>query len=304
MTSLAAAPARRGRARPHVPGRRDISGAVGVRERRAGRARRGAQPPGGEAASVGADRGTRPAARRPHARERASARRRAARRHRPGGRGRHRGSCCWTSRLQGWTMPRAALDDVDRHVARRARLRRAPRRARHAHHLPGVRADPGARLREDDRRRHAGGDPNRQASRGRLPRREGSEACCSLTDVSVHYGRIAAVNDLSLEVNQGELVGLVGHNGAGKSTTLMDDHRRPAALGGADHLRGALDRRASRPTRSCAGGSRSSRRAAESSVGSRWARTCTSARPPGATGARHRRTSRRCASAFRCWGRY
>jgi branched-chain amino acid transport system ATP-binding protein len=41
-----------------------------------------------------------------------------------------------------------------------------------------------------------------------------------LTDVSVHYGRIAAVNDLSLEVNEGELVGLVGHNGAGKSTTL------------------------------------------------------------------------------------
>ena len=41
-----------------------------------------------------------------------------------------------------------------------------------------------------------------------------------LSDVSVHYGRIAAVQHLSLEVNQGELVGLVGHNGAGKSTTL------------------------------------------------------------------------------------
>jgi branched-chain amino acid transport system ATP-binding protein len=41
-----------------------------------------------------------------------------------------------------------------------------------------------------------------------------------LTDVSVHYGRIAAVQQLSLEVNEGEFVGLVGHNGAGKSTTL------------------------------------------------------------------------------------
>ena len=41
-----------------------------------------------------------------------------------------------------------------------------------------------------------------------------------LTDVSVHYGRIAAVNRLTLEVNEGEFVGLVGHNGAGKSTTL------------------------------------------------------------------------------------
>jgi branched-chain amino acid transport system ATP-binding protein len=41
-----------------------------------------------------------------------------------------------------------------------------------------------------------------------------------LTDVTVHYGRIPAVQRLSLEVNDGEMVGLVGHNGAGKSTTL------------------------------------------------------------------------------------
>jgi branched-chain amino acid transport system ATP-binding protein len=42
----------------------------------------------------------------------------------------------------------------------------------------------------------------------------------TLSDVSVHYGRIAAVQSLSLRVDEGELVGLVGHNGAGKSTTL------------------------------------------------------------------------------------
>ena len=41
-----------------------------------------------------------------------------------------------------------------------------------------------------------------------------------LADVTVHYGRIPAVQQLSLEVNDGEMVGLVGHNGAGKSTTL------------------------------------------------------------------------------------
>jgi branched-chain amino acid transport system ATP-binding protein len=41
-----------------------------------------------------------------------------------------------------------------------------------------------------------------------------------LSDVWIHYGRIAAVQGLSLEVNEGELVGVVGHNGAGKTTTL------------------------------------------------------------------------------------
>jgi branched-chain amino acid transport system ATP-binding protein len=42
-----------------------------------------------------------------------------------------------------------------------------------------------------------------------------------LTDVWVHYGRVAAVQGLSVEVGEGELVGIIGHNGAGKTTTLM-----------------------------------------------------------------------------------
>ena len=39
-------------------------------------------------------------------------------------------------------------------------------------------------------------------------------------DLSVAYGKIVAVKSLSLEVNEGEIVTLLGSNGAGKSTTL------------------------------------------------------------------------------------
>jgi branched-chain amino acid transport system ATP-binding protein len=42
----------------------------------------------------------------------------------------------------------------------------------------------------------------------------------SLRSVSAGYGKIAAVHDVSLEVNQGEIVVLLGANGAGKSTLL------------------------------------------------------------------------------------
>ncbi|MFB9683884.1 ABC transporter ATP-binding protein [Amycolatopsis plumensis] len=41
-----------------------------------------------------------------------------------------------------------------------------------------------------------------------------------LSDVSVHYGRIQAVSGLSITVNEGEVVTLIGANGAGKSTTM------------------------------------------------------------------------------------
>ncbi|WP_290058269.1 ABC transporter ATP-binding protein [Amycolatopsis solani] len=41
-----------------------------------------------------------------------------------------------------------------------------------------------------------------------------------LSDVSVHYGRIQAVSGLSISVQEGEIVTLIGANGAGKSTTM------------------------------------------------------------------------------------
>jgi len=41
-----------------------------------------------------------------------------------------------------------------------------------------------------------------------------------LTHVTKRYRDFTAVDDLNLSVNAGEIVGLIGHNGAGKSTTL------------------------------------------------------------------------------------
>lgn len=38
--------------------------------------------------------------------------------------------------------------------------------------------------------------------------------------INVYYGKIHALKDVSIEVNQGEIVALIGANGAGKSTTL------------------------------------------------------------------------------------
>ncbi len=42
-----------------------------------------------------------------------------------------------------------------------------------------------------------------------------------LINVSSGYGSIQALHDITLEVNEGEIVTLIGANGAGKTTTLM-----------------------------------------------------------------------------------
>ena len=42
-----------------------------------------------------------------------------------------------------------------------------------------------------------------------------------LRNVQAYYGSIQALKDISLEINSGEIITLIGANGAGKSTTLM-----------------------------------------------------------------------------------
>ena len=41
-----------------------------------------------------------------------------------------------------------------------------------------------------------------------------------IDDLHVSYGAVRAIKGISLEVNDGELVSLIGANGAGKTTTL------------------------------------------------------------------------------------
>jgi len=45
-------------------------------------------------------------------------------------------------------------------------------------------------------------------------------ALLEVQDIHTHYGAIEALKGVSLTVEEGEVVTLIGSNGAGKSTTL------------------------------------------------------------------------------------
>lgn len=53
-----------------------------------------------------------------------------------------------------------------------------------------------------------------------------------LDSVSTHYGAIQALDQVSVDVNQGEIVTLIGANGAGKTTLLMTVCGSPRASSG------------------------------------------------------------------------
>ena len=59
-----------------------------------------------------------------------------------------------------------------------------------------------------------------------------NQSMLQLDNVSTHYGAICAVNQVSLRVEQGEIVTLIGSNGAGKTSLLMTICGNPRASSG------------------------------------------------------------------------
>ena len=53
-----------------------------------------------------------------------------------------------------------------------------------------------------------------------------------IKDLDVHYGPIQALKKVSMHIDEGETVSLIGSNGAGKSTLLMSIFGQPRASGG------------------------------------------------------------------------
>jgi branched-chain amino acid transport system ATP-binding protein len=62
--------------------------------------------------------------------------------------------------------------------------------------------------------------PPEQAPAEEASRKRGNGAILEVADIHTYYGAIHALKGISLEVRDGEIVTLIGANGAGKSTTL------------------------------------------------------------------------------------
>ena len=67
---------------------------------------------------------------------------------------------------------------------------------------------------------------------------DGPELLLALQNVSVHYGAVIALEEVSLGVQRGELAAVMGPNGAGKSTVLKAIMGLAPVVGGTVHWRG------------------------------------------------------------------
>src|SRR5207245_8252123 len=77
-----------------------------------------------------------------------------------------------------------------------------------------------ARSRHEDRRGSAVRGPQRRTRDRGLPGKAGLVPLLEVSDIRARYGAIEALKGVSLTVEEGEVVTLIGSNGAGKSTTL------------------------------------------------------------------------------------
>jgi branched-chain amino acid transport system ATP-binding protein len=64
------------------------------------------------------------------------------------------------------------------------------------------------------------------------------EPLLTLRGVKTYYGNVIALKGVDLDVNEGEIVALIGANGAGKSTMMMTVFGNPRAREGAIHFAG------------------------------------------------------------------
>ena len=67
-----------------------------------------------------------------------------------------------------------------------------------------------------------------------------SNTILSIRDLQVNYGGIEAVKKISFDVNEGEIVTLIGANGAGKSSTLRTIAGLVKPAGGSVSFRGDM----------------------------------------------------------------
>jgi ABC-2 type transport system ATP-binding protein len=65
-----------------------------------------------------------------------------------------------------------------------------------------------------------------------------SQAMVEVEDLRKHYGPVRAVDGISFSVGAGEVFGLLGHNGAGKSTTIRMLTGRSRPTGGSARIAG------------------------------------------------------------------
>ena len=90
-------------------------------------------------------------------------------------------------------------------------------------------------------------------------------ALLEVDDIHTFYGNIEALKGVSLTVEEGECVTLIGSNGAGKSTTLRSISGLTPPRDGLDPLRRRGDLARRRRRTSCGSGSRSRPRAGTAS---------------------------------------